>query len=345
MQRSMEGMLGPEHLRLKLLADTVRRPIIMADQDIAIEPFSKGESDFPAFEILLRIAGLMNEVIGFYRPGQPPDITGWEDRFPGFEEIVDEMSGWSLPPAALSTLHIAYLATAILSHRSKGVQDMPQSTPSHVRQSLAAIQITRLMRPERLLGLHALPLLPYAISLALSVSYQHLRQDQLRHQQEDGRADLEACCTILHELRCTWSCVDVMATLAQRVLNELKEAPDLSPFRIQRPSKGQRMLAGFATACRDHDEPVVNGQRNAQPPEPLPNTSRNLLMRDMDENAATVDTSVPPEQDSGQGLFGGLDDIFGTYLDPNYPVNLDDLGSFLDDFGNNVDWTAPAATM
>lgn len=318
----------------------------MADQDIAIEPFSKGESEFPAFEILLRIAGLMNEVIGFYRPGQPPDVTGWEDRFPGFEEIVDDMNGWSLSPPALSTLHIAYLATAILSHRSKGVQDLPQTTPSHVRQSLAAIQIIRLMRPERLLGLHALPFLPYAISLALSVSYQHLRQDQLRHQQEDGRADLEACCNILHELRRTWSAVDVMATLAQKVLDELKTAPDLSQFRIQRPNKGQRMLAGFATVCRDQGEPVINGQRNSDNPDPLPNTSRNLLLRDMNENTATVDPPLPPQQqDVGQGLFEGMDDIFGTYLDPNYPVNLDDLGSFLDDFGNNVDWTAPAPNM
>ena len=341
-------MAGTLQLKMKTArahADMMYRPIIMADQDIAIEPFSKGESEFPAFEILLRIAGLINEVIGFYRPGQPPDVTGWEDRFPGFEEIVDEMSGWSLPPAALSTLHVAYLATAILSHRSKGVQDLPQATPSHVRQSLAAIQIIRLMKPERLLSLHALPLLPYAISLALSVSYQHLRQDQLRHQQEDGRADLEACCSILHELRCTWSCVDLIATLGQKVLDELKTAPDLSAFRIQRPNKGQRMLAGFATACRDHDELVVNGQRNAEPPEPLPNTSRNLLMRDMNENSATANMSLLAQDNNTGGMFEGMDDIFGTFLDPNYPVNLDDLGSFLDDFGNNVDWTAPAPSM
>jgi hypothetical protein len=316
------------------------RPIIMADHDIAIEPFERGESEFPAFEILLRIAHIMNDVIGFYRPGNPPTVTGWEDVFPGFEEIIDDLNGWTLSPALLATLHLAYLVTAILSHRSKGVKDVQSlTTPSYVRQSIAAIQITRMMRPERLATLHALPILPYAISLALSVSYQRLRQDQLRHLQEDARMDFEACCVILHDLRRTFSSSDAMATLAQKVTDELRRAPNLSPFRVQRPSKDQRMLAGFASACRDHGEPVINGQHNADV-EPLPSTSRNLLRRDMAEPTSEADAAALTQLDVGQELFEGIDDIFGTYLDPNYPVNLEDL-SFLDDLGN-VDWAAPS---
>lgn len=316
------------------------RPIIMADHDIAIEPFERGESEFPAFEILLKIAHIMNDVIGFYRPGNPPTVTGWEDVFPGFEEIIDDLNGWSLSPALLATLHLAYLVTAILSHRSKGVKDVQSlTTPSYVRQSIAAIQITRMMRPERLATLHALPILPYAISLALSVSYQRLRQDQLRHLQEDARMDFEACCVILNDLRRTFSSSDAMATLAQKVTAELRRAPNLSPFRVQRPSKDQRILAGFASACRDHGEPVIDGQHNADV-EPLPTTSRNLIRRDMAEPANEAEAGALTQLDVGQELFEGIDDIFGTYLDPNYPVNLEDL-SFLDDLGN-VDWAAPS---
>ncbi|KAM0710969.1 hypothetical protein Q7P35_001708 [Cladosporium inversicolor] len=315
------------------------RPIIMADQDIAIEPFEKGESEFPAFEILLKIAHIMNDVIDFYRPGNPPTVTGWEEVFPGFEEIIDDLNGWNLSPSLLATLHIAYLVTAILSHRSKGVRDVQSlTTPSYVRQTLAAIQVTRMMKRERLASLHALPMLPYAISLALSVSYQRLRQDQLPHEQEDAREDFEACCAILSELRLTFSSSDAMATLAQKVTDELRRAPSLSHFRIHRPSKDQRELAGFATACRDHGEPVVDGQRNVDL-EPLPTTDHNLLLRDMARPADEADATAPAQLDDGQGLFEGIDDIFGTYLDPNYPVNLEDL-SFLDNLGN-VDWAAP----
>jgi hypothetical protein len=315
------------------------RPIIMADHDIAIEPFEKGESEFPAFEILLKIAHIMNDVIGFYRPGNPPTVTGWEGIFPSFEEIVDDLNGWLLPPTLLATLHIAYLVTAILSHRSKGVRDIQSlTTPSYVRQTLATIQITRMMRPERLASLHALPILPYAISLALSVSYQRLRQDQLRHQQEDAREDFEACCTILHELRRTFSSSDAMATLAQKVTDELRRAPNLSHFRIHRPSKDQRVLAGFANACRDEGEPVINGQKNSDV-EPLPTNDRNSTRGEMAEPSNEADAAALAQLDAGQCLFEGIDDIFGTYLDPNYPVNLEDL-SFLDDLGN-VDWAAP----
>jgi hypothetical protein len=59
------------------------------------------------------------------------------------------------------------------------------------------------------------------------------------------------------------------------------------------------------------------------------------MARPVDE----ADATAPTQLDDGQGLFEGIDDIFGTYLDPNYPVNLEDL-SFLDNLGN-VDWAAP----
>ena len=72
------------------------RPIIMADHDIAIEQLEKGEREFPALEILLRIAHIMNEVIDLYRLGNNTNVTGWEEVFHGFEEIIDDLNGWSL---------------------------------------------------------------------------------------------------------------------------------------------------------------------------------------------------------------------------------------------------------
>ncbi|KAK6404040.1 hypothetical protein LTR95_018900, partial [Oleoguttula sp. CCFEE 5521] len=66
------------------------RPIMMADEDIAIETFVQGESGYPAFEVLLKICEVINRVISFYRPGNPPTVTGWEEHFPAFEEIVED---------------------------------------------------------------------------------------------------------------------------------------------------------------------------------------------------------------------------------------------------------------
>ncbi|OQN99978.1 hypothetical protein B0A48_14183 [Cryoendolithus antarcticus] len=301
------------------------RPIMMADEDIAIETFVQGESGYPAFEVLLKICEVINRVISFYRPGNPPTVTGWEEHFPAFEEIVEDCAAWDLPSSMLTTLHVAYLSTAILSHRSQGTRKLPNTMPSHVRQTMAATHVIRLMALERLDSLHAFPFLPYTISLAMSVSYQHLRQDQLRHQQEDARTDFEACCRILQQLRRAWASVDAMCTLGQKVLDELKRAPANAPLRLQKPSKEARIIAGFANACRDNEEPVVNGQRNNdvdQRPSPVGAD---------DTNGVSTEIATFDPGEVNQGIFEGMDDIFGTYLDPNYPMNLDDL-SFLDDF-------------
>ena len=36
-------------------------------------------------------------------------------------------------------------------------------------------------------------------------------------------------------------------------------------------------------------------------------------------------SDIPASNPEGLVLFEGMDDIFGTYLDPNYPLNLDDF--------------------
>ncbi|QIX01488.1 hypothetical protein AMS68_007005 [Peltaster fructicola] len=313
------------------------RPIMMADNDVAIEQFQPGESGFPAFEVLLKITAILNQVIGYYRPGNPATTTGWEQSYPGYEEIVDSIVGWNLPPSLLSTLHIAYLTVTILSHRSKGAADFASTTPSYLRQSLAAIQIIRLMSPARLPTLHALPILPYAISLALSVSYQHLRQDQLVHQQEDARADFEACYAILRELKHTWPSADPMSTLSEKVVEELTRIPSIVSFRIRRQAQDKE-LQGFTSACK-HDGDAVGFSHTADAARPLPTTDRNMLVEDMQQlyTPAGTDKELMP---SSNDLFEGIDDIFGTYLDPNYPVNLD----FLDDHGNidPGEWPLPS---
>lgn len=303
------------------------RPIIMADNDVAIEHFQPGESGFPALEILFKIATVLNEVIALYRPGNAPTTTGWEHAFPGFEEIVDMVQGWHLPPTVLSTLHIAYLAIAILSHRSKGAADFASSTPSYVRQSMAAIQIVRLMAPARLPSLHAIPLLPYAISLALSVSYQHMRQDQLLYQQQDAKGDFEACFAILREMKWTWSSADAIFTLSEKVIGELGKVSGIESFRIRRPVGDDKKLESVTSACRHHGE-AIGFSETINNAESVQSTDHIFMASGIQPSStAAVDKAALV---SANGLFEGIDDIFGTFMDPNYPVNLD----FLDESGN-----------
>ena len=298
------------------------RPIMMSDIDIAIEPFESGESGFIGFEIWLRICGMLNKVIGFYRPGNSLSVTGWEEDFPGFESVIDEGQGWNLPQSLLATLHLFYLVVAILSHRSRGLKPIPPSTASCFRQNLCSIKLIRLMSSHQFTSLHPLPILPYAISLALSVSYQHLRRAQLQHQQEDARQDFATCCSVLQRLRRTWSSADTITTIARKVLDEIDKAPDLSSCRILRAAETNRASPGICPASLSRPTTLLGDSANEHARESeLTSSNVRLDPNHHISSAMNHDTF---------GLLEGMDDIFGTYLDPNYPVNLDDF-SFGDD--------------
>ncbi|KAK0775771.1 hypothetical protein LTR91_024636 [Friedmanniomyces endolithicus] len=316
------------------------RPVVMSDADIAIEPFAPQESGFPAFEAWLRITELLNKIIAFYRPHYPLDVTGWEDQFLGLEEILDEVHGWDLSPSLHMTIHLYYLTVAVLSHRSRGIKLIPRATNSSIRQRLCASEIIRLMESDHAgCGLHALPFVPYAVSLTLSVAYQHLRQSQFLHQQEDACQEFRKCTRILQSLRRTWSSADTMAALARKVQDEIERASSLASFRVTRAVQRQ---AGDKAGAKEVDvpcAPALNGERTGLLGA-IHTTATDHMHGAVNAGGASgeqqpasvpLDAAEAVEQPAASlGLFDGMDDVFGTYMDPNYPVNLDDL-SFLDD--------------
>jgi hypothetical protein len=284
------------------------RPIIMSDVDIALEPFAPGESGFPAFEAWTNIAEFLNKVIDYYRPTNNLSETGWEGDWPSFEHMIDRTNGWDLPASTLATLHLFYLTVGILSHRTRGVKDIPIPKGSHVRQRLFAIEVIRLMSDKKAPSLHPFPLLPYAASLALSVSYQFLRQAQMTHQQMDARRDFRSAVSILQHLRRTWSSADVMTTLAKKVLDELEKSDDMASFRIRRNKPGQeddKDLIPPPTAC-------AHGVGVAIAP---PDAAGDGSLRDDEEAGATT---APDGVQNGVNLFENIyDDVFGTFSEFN----------------------------
>ncbi|KAL4935879.1 hypothetical protein BDV06DRAFT_228406 [Aspergillus oleicola] len=124
------------------------------------------------------------------------------------------MHDWHLSTSSLVTLHIFYHATAILSHRLKTITSLPSPTPTRLRQ-LSAIQVIRYMQDRtRLNSFYPFPIIVYATSLALSVSYQQLRYSRLPSDQEDARQGVNIACNVLQELRQTWASADAVASLA-----------------------------------------------------------------------------------------------------------------------------------
>ena len=263
-------------------------------------------------------------------------MTGWEGDYPGLESIIDEVEGWHLPATILGTIHLFYLTVGVLSHRTRGAKEMPCGLTSHLRQRLYAIEIVRLMNAPKSPTLHPLPVLPYAISLALSVSYQHLRQSQFEHQQAGARNDFRTCCRILQNLRRTWASADVMATLAKKVLDELDRAPDLAAFRIPRAHKHdthalENDIIPPPTVCnhgKDSAGDLIAASESFDP----------KALTTPVAGAGTAAAAGAEMAADGINLFDNMDDLFGTFMDPNYPLNLDDM-SWVDDL-TPFDWTA-----
>ena len=85
----------------KLNAATNGRPVMIADHDLGVSIYSISQSGNKAFMVWLRLSSMLDKVISFYRPSAPSTVTGWEDDFPGFEELIDQFEGWDMPSNVL----------------------------------------------------------------------------------------------------------------------------------------------------------------------------------------------------------------------------------------------------
>jgi len=128
-----------------------------------------------------------------------------------------------------------------------------------------------------------------------------------------------------------------MATLGRKVLEELDKAPSLTSFRV--PRNVEVVTGGEKDVpCM----PTITGKRTGLE-EAVLEAESSRDAGDQPEPAVGMAPGAPATVvDGTMSIFDGMDDIFDTYLDPNYPVNLDDL-SFVDDL-HPFDWNGDIPT-
>ena len=105
------------------------------------------------------------------------------------------------------------------SHKSLSINAPVKSTPSYVRQSLSATRVIHLLNAEAPERLPPLPLVPYALSVALSVVYRHFRSRRLKVHINRATEELKQCVTLLNRLRPAWWSAGTMADLGTAVVN------------------------------------------------------------------------------------------------------------------------------
>lgn len=105
------------------------------------------------------------------------------------------------------------------SHKSLSINAPVKSTPSYVRQSLSATRVIHLLNAELPELLPPLPLVPYALGVALSVVYRHFRSRRLKVHVKRATEELKQCVRLLDRLRNAWWSAGTMADLGRAVLS------------------------------------------------------------------------------------------------------------------------------
>ncbi|KIW77985.1 hypothetical protein Z517_07818 [Fonsecaea pedrosoi CBS 271.37] len=195
------------------------RPIVIANRDIDIArpPLENGVPRSNVINLWLRLGDLLDEVIEFYRPTADPECTGWEAEFPAYRSLTGGIDLSLLPVSEQSILELCYHVIAILSCRAGG-----PSTTSYARRISAADRIQELLANGRHASVQPIPLVPYAVGLALTVAYRGLR-DNAFEDTDRAQADLATRCETLEALSMYWWTADAMARLGRKALKSLKQ--------------------------------------------------------------------------------------------------------------------------
>ncbi|KAL6235406.1 hypothetical protein BDW75DRAFT_209761 [Aspergillus navahoensis] len=321
----------------KMHASIGGRPVLLADRDIGIKKHDgAARHSKSAFDAWLALSELLSTVISFYRP-TADDTAGWETEYPSFEEIIGNPIQEQMDFATLGVLELYYHAISILSCRHRSFQHPSGSRPSHIRQGLAAVRINSLVASECAQGMPPLPIIPYAVSLSMGISYQELRSSKLITHFNRARASLETCCGILEEL-VPWCSAEAMARLGRKALRQIDGISFGNNMLLATVNSGCRSLNRNTASAADLG---ISG--NSTPP---PSYSFDIHHPSSDNLPAVVDPEqhvIPPneQQDylqdptSSDG-FADIDMLFDDFLDLSLPTNFWDPIFFSSEHSNDV---------
>lgn len=171
---------------------------------------------------------------------------------------------------------------------------------------------------QRLNALHPFPTVVYAVSLALSVSYQQLRFSRLPSEREDAHEDFDAACGILQILRQKWASADVVAALSRRISTGLATLCNLDVLHVSRG----RINCESANVAQ---------YRRQQGPEARTDEHANIAVTQQqlhDEVDSDTNQSAACREPWGPvpamfDIFSDMDDMSWAYLEVGNPVGFD----------------------
>ncbi|XDG05575.1 hypothetical protein ABKA04_005190 [Annulohypoxylon sp. FPYF3050] len=179
----------------------------------------------PPFRLFLMLIGLLDSVIGLYRPGNRKE-NEYIVELPIFEQMILDAGAARVSSSCLASLEIFYHSVAILSSQSPS-ENRSTALPApatNSRRSLAADRITSIVGDEFVGQLSYLPIIPYGVSLSLSVSYRKMRHSNVPMFRNRGKQAFVANTTLLKSLDDTFWTAKAMVAMAEQVLQEMNKA-------------------------------------------------------------------------------------------------------------------------
>jgi len=232
------------------------RPRHISDDDIGLKVDDILESCHPGFQIMLELSSLLGRVIQLYQPTCDLQICGLDEDFPNFESIVHRYNGWDVESSVLTSLELYYHAIAIISYRTRSTDDIEMAEPSasSLRQALSTQQVMRLLQHMPRQALLPLPIVPYAVSLALSSTYRQFRRTRSTVRRAIAQEQLECYVQALEGMCDSFQSASTMAVIGRRVLSQLQR---LNSTAVRRQA---------AEALESHEVNIHDQPRTNMPP-------------------------------------------------------------------------------
>ncbi|OTB10869.1 hypothetical protein K445DRAFT_237588 [Daldinia sp. EC12] len=179
----------------------------------------------PLFRLFLMIIGLLDKVIALYRPGSRKE-KDFIVELPIFEQMIIDAGAVRASSSCLASLEIFYHSVAILSSQSPS-ENRSTALPApatNSRRSLAADRITSIVGREFQGQLSYLPVIPYGVSLSLSVSYRKMRHSNIPMFRSRGKQSFMANTSLLKSMDDTFWTAKTTVAMAEQVLQEMDKA-------------------------------------------------------------------------------------------------------------------------
>ncbi|OTB03246.1 hypothetical protein M426DRAFT_74175 [Hypoxylon sp. CI-4A] len=192
------------------------RACLIHERDIGWDLDDCIASQSPPFRLLLQIVALLDKVIALYRPGNRSEKEIIKE-LPIYEQMILDAGAARVSSPCL---------VAILSSQSPS-ETRSTSLPApatNSRRSLSADRITSIVGEEFAGQLSYLPIIPYGVSLSLSVSYRKMRHSKIPMYRNRGKEAFAKSTSLLKSLDDTFWTAKTMVSMAEHVLREMDKA-------------------------------------------------------------------------------------------------------------------------